>query len=317
MVVQRPNLILITASHLHRDSLGYAGNPDAQTPNLDVLAAHGVSFSEATAGDIVGVQKALAGCLEGVGYRYGRLGRLAGEEQEDGYGTWLTAQGKEARVEAWARNSATASTLFTQSCGAMRSNLPAALSHNFWVGTEAVRFLGNMQEPFFLSVNFCKPAWPYNPGAPWDMQYKPGALTLPEGYDSAHAQVLNGVSVTEGRLRKALAFYYGLISQIDQQVGRILATLTARGISNNLIVFTADRGAYLGDGGLLHDPEGPLLASVKRVPLLVAGAGCTRKAAVDTLAVHHADLLPTLLGVIGVKVPKGTGGKKFTTALQG
>jgi len=44
-----PNLLFVFCDELRRDAVGYAGNPDVQTPTIDRLAAEGVSFTQAVA----------------------------------------------------------------------------------------------------------------------------------------------------------------------------------------------------------------------------------------------------------------------------
>ena len=289
----RPNIIFIAASQMRWDSLGCMGNEDIHTPNLDALAAHGVRFSQARSGNFTDLRTTLLNQFKVAGYHVQQLGRLAGEADEDGYEDWLGAQEGAGHVQS----THPTGTLFLQSCGAVRSNLPGDLAHSHWVGTEAVRFLSHPPEPFFLSVNFQKPAWPFDPGAPWDEQYDPNEISLPASYHEAQGQILDGVVVTEGRLRKALAFYYGLVSQLDEQVGRMLSTLTARGRTNNLFVFTSDRGAAMGEEGVLYDPEAES-DMIRRVPLIFAGMGCERKGAVEEQEVSHEALAPTFAALL-------------------
>jgi len=107
-----------------------------------------------------------------------------------------------------------------------------------------------------------------------------------------------------------LAAYYGMIAQIDHQVGRILALLEARGFSSEtLVLFTADHGDYMGDHGMIL--KGPIhYESLVRVPLLVRGPGFVRGARVDD-PVGTIDVAPTALRAAGLPIPKAMEGRPF------
>ena len=78
---------------------------------------------------------------------------------------------------------------------------------------------------------------------------------------------------TDAQLRDITANYYGMISLVDHQVGRILAALQEEGLADNtLVVFTSDHGELLGDHGLML--KGPMhYEGLLRVGLVVRGPG--------------------------------------------
>ena len=126
-------------------------------------------------------------------------------------------------------------------------------------------------------VGFIKPHHPFDPPAAWAGKYNPATLQLPAGWtDSPLARDLAVSSgffpveqLTENRLRKVMAYYFALISQIDHQVGRIVALLKERGMyDNTMIIYTADHGEYLGYHHLLLK-DGPLYDPIVRVPLVI------------------------------------------------
>jgi arylsulfatase A-like enzyme len=122
--------------------------------------------------------------------------------------------------------------------------------------------------------------------------------------------------MTEARFRKVLAFYYGLISQIDQQIGRILATLTARGVTNNLIVFSGIRGDAMGQHGLVRMPARPIEAAL-RIPLLVAGLSMQRRGEKVDDPTTAADIMPAILECAGIRTPARSSGKSLLPLLTG
>ncbi len=97
-----------------------------------------------------------------------------------------------------------------------------------------------------------------------------------------------------------------MICQIDRAVGRILAALDARGLTENtLICFTSDHGDFLGDHGLLFK-HACAADCLLRVPLILAGPGVD--AGVDDDVVSNTDVLPTLAALAAVEAPPLTHG---------
>ena len=354
-VMAAPNIILIMADELRWDCLGYAGNPDVRTPNLDALAAHAVNFTQAICQQPLcvpsrmtvltgrhprehGVRDNQTPLPDGVptfprllreaGYHTAAIGkmhfvppradhgfdlmRIAEQDSdgryEDDYHAWLAAQGKEDRIDYWDQvERAAAPKTYWLSFGAMRSNLPESLHSSTWIGDQAVRFLSDTaREPFFLSVGFIKPHHPFDPPAPWDRLYEPRALRLPPGFvlpvpedDARHEAFFDMRQMTEPRFRRVLAHYYATISHIDAQIGRILATLTARGLTNNVMVFTADHGDYMGQHGMILKSGARPYDALLRVPLLIAGLSGQRRGVADPALAELTDLAPTILDIAG------------------
>ena len=80
---------------------------------------------------------------------------------------------------------------------------------------------------------------------------------------------------TEAMIRDQLAEYYGLITHMDEQIGRILAALEKSGQADNtIIIFAADNGLALGSHGLLGKQS--VFEHSMRTPLIIAGPGIPR-----------------------------------------
>lgn len=157
---------------------------------------------------------------------------------------------------------------------AYRTRLPEELYPTNWVeqnANEALRRLaGEENKPFFLMVSFPDPHHPFTPpGQYWDM-YDPDKISLPPSIHSAPAtpalaalrearrtgrtniQGTMPIAVTEREAREATALTYGMISMIDDAVGRILETLQEVGEDRNtVVIFTSDHGDFMGDHGLM------------------------------------------------------------------
>lgn len=349
--MSKPNIILITADGLRWDSLGCAGNPDVRTPNIDALAAHGLQFTHAmapcphlpsgghpfltgampenfdpespvhcpaaaplslpvnlrTAGyttAAVGALDLSAERLEGV---FDVVQALGCEDVPDAYTDWL-----EAEIQATPDDEDAAASPLLQE----------AYHPTTWVGNEMVRLARSLPEPFFLWASLPRPRWPLDPPVPWKHMYRPSRLQLPEGTalipaeeDCAIADPRDAQGRGQADFRRILTAWYGSISHVDRQIGRLLATLTARARTNNVLAITAGRGAYMGHRGLLHTAPGPLYEPLIHVPLIIAGAGGQRRGGTDSALVSTGDLVPTLLEVVQVQHAPLPGGKSFATQL--
>ena len=118
-------------------------------------------------------------------------------------------------------------------------------------------------------------------------------------------------------MRDLEARYYGYVSYIDAQIGRVLQALDASGqAANTLVLFTTDHGEMIGSHGLIYKGA-HLYEEMVRVPLLLRLPGrIPAGKTVDALA-GQVDLLPTVLSTLGVGVPTEVQGKDLTPLLQG
>lgn len=302
----RPNLILITIDRMRRDAFGAAGNPDVRTPNLDALAAHGMFFTQAalcrgrnepgdpvdTAGALPFPLHTLASRIGATGYQCAAMGAVQGGASA--WDDWLSADpdNAEGPYARWRRSEAEA-----------RPDAPEEALHlTTWTGNQAVRYCQTAREPFFLWAGFCLPP---RPPAPWHAMYAARALTLP---DEARGD-------GEGGARKTLAAHYGAISHIDRHIGRILATLTARARTNNVLLFTALQGACLGN----HEhfaAAAPLCEGDVRVPCIVGGLLGQRKGERDPALICHGDMAATLLDILDLDTTCVPGGESVLPQLR-
>ena len=101
----------------------------------------------------------------------------------------------------------------------------------------------------------------------------------------------------EAHIRTAMAAYYGMVSFLDDNVGRVLAALDAAGLADNtLVVFTSDHGEMLGDHGILL--KGPMLYDAcTRVPLIMRWPAQIPAGTVVDDLVQWIDLPATFLDV--------------------
>ena len=93
---------------------------------------------------------------------------------------------------------------------------------------------------------------------------------------------------------------YGMISHIDDCIGKIMRFLETSGLAQStVVVFTSDHGEYLGAHHLLHKAEWPF-EELLRVPLIVKDPQASQ-ANISQSVVSHLDLVPTILDYAGVE----------------
>ena len=181
------------------------------------------------------------------------------------------------------------------------SALPVAFHNSTWIGDRTIDFLHEESRPASSAswASFPDPHHPFDAPEPWSRLHHPDEVDLPpertldlERRPWWHRQSLEGkpqivehlrkireqysrIPVhTDQQLRELIANYYGMISLIDHNVGRILLALRRpRALTDNtLVVYSTDHGDWLGDHGLIL--KGPMAyEGLLRVGLLVQGPG--------------------------------------------
>jgi arylsulfatase A-like enzyme len=116
--------------------------------------------------------------------------------------------------------------------------------------------------------------------------------------------------------RRLMADYYAMMMFIDSGFGRLVQALEKQGeLDNTLIVVTSDHGLCLGDHWIWR--HGPWLYDlVINVPLLIFDPAAKGARVVSEL-VESADIMPTVLDLLGIPSPEGVQGKSLRPLLEG
>ena len=121
--------------------------------------------------------------------------------------------------------------------------------------------------------------------------------------------------IPDERIRRARAAYYAMITEMDDNIGRIWRAVEESGEADNTIfVYCSDHGESLGEHGLWL--KNNLYDVSARVPLVIAGPGIPRGVRVDT-AVAHVDLIRTFLEWGGTKLPSKLRGHSLVPLMHG
>ena len=192
----------------------------------------------------------------------------------------------------------------------------------------AIAFLDRQRDsdrPFFAYVAFTAPHDPRTPPSPYGEWYAADRVSLPPSFlpdhpfDNGELRVRDENLLphprTEGAIRAELAAYYGMISEVDAEIGRILDALEANGqLDHTIVVFAGDNGLAVGSHGLLGKQN--LYEHSVRVPLVFAGPGIPRGERRDALA-YLFDVFPTLAELVGLPTPPTVvGGATLVPAMR-
>jgi arylsulfatase A-like enzyme len=334
-----PNIVFILADQWRAQSVGYLGNEDVITPNLDSLAQESVVFHNAVTvmavcapwrGSFISGQYPLTHGIfyndkpfpieattigkiyKNAGYKTGYIGKwhLNGHKRgEDPFSGRNKPVPKERRqgFDYWKVREVTHN--YNNSFYFDEEN-----ERQIWEGYDAfaqtdsaISYINkNKDNPFLLVLSWGPPHDPYH--------------TAPEKYKSRYdaSKIHLRPNVPEDfadSARQVLANYYAHCTALDHSVGRLLAALDEAGIAENTIfVFTSEHGDMLMSKGVLKKQR-PWDESIK-VPLLVRYPDKLGKTAQQVYdPINTPDLLPTLLGLSNLSIPETVEGTDFSESL--
>jgi arylsulfatase A-like enzyme len=199
------------------------------------------------------------------------------------------------------------------------------------------------EEDWFMHLVFLRPHPPIIAPEPYNAMYDPNDVPMPkraaspedeaaqhpyQNYLLSHQREIGWYSehfpadlreIDEREVRQLRATYYGMISQVDDQIGRILDHLSRTGEDREtLIIFTCDHGEMLGDHWM-WGKEG-YFDRAYHIPMIVAdpaaGSGRTR-GLIDSRFTEAIDIVPTILDWLGLPIPANCDGRSLMPILAG
>lgn len=197
-----------------------------------------------------------------------------------------------------------------------------------FLASRAADFIGrHRNRSWMLQVSFDQPHPPYRSCR--DGTVDPETLPVPKNFrvrptekqpdflqdkiDRLLEKQIEGCDLNdEAGWRELMASYWGNMSNVDKQIGRILAALEETGqLNNTLIVFTSDHGEMMGSHMLLQ--KAVMFQEATRVPLLIRLPRQEGGARVCG-PVSQIDLIPTVLGLLGCEaVAENLPGRSLST----
>ena len=163
------------------------------------------------------------------------------------------------------------------------------------------------QQPFFLTVSFTHPHAPFTSPLEHWQRYRddeidmPAVAPLPEAMQDmqtrwlAQARRSDDYRIGDDTVRNARHAYYGMISYIDDKVGRIVHALRSTMLDGNtIVIFVGDHGEMMGERGMWF--KSTFYEWSCRVPMIVSAPSRFVPRRVPQV-VSLVDLLPTFLAL--------------------
>jgi arylsulfatase A-like enzyme len=191
----------------------------------------------------------------------------------------------------------------------------------------AVVFLERQSQastPFLAYVSFTSPHDPRTPPEAYATLYDSARITLPPNVRAEHPFDNGELAIRDEQLlprpltfdavRRELAAYYAMISEVDAQIGRVLDALDRSGqAERTLIVLAGDNGLAVGSHGLLGKQN--LYEESVRVPLVLVGPGVPAGQRRDALCLL-TDVFPTVAELTGITWPDTVQGRSLVPELR-
>ena len=203
---------------------------------------------------------------------------------------------------------------------------PAELSLSGFLTTRFVAWLEAQDRGWFAHLSYLRPHPPYAAAGEFSRMYDPDDVEMPIAavttgerhflHEAALGIKASAAPTDPTQMRALRAQYFGMISEVDFQLGRVVAAIEERGEwDDTLVVITADHGDQLGDHGLVEKlgffPQSYHTIGLWRDPTSDAAGRRVTK------FTENVDLLPTLAEVLGLAVPAQCDGRSLVPLLAG
>jgi arylsulfatase A-like enzyme len=339
---RRPNILFALVDQWRAQAFGYTGDPNAQTPAIDALARESVNFRNAVSGfpvcspyraSLMTGQYAvrhglvvndvplkptgptLGSTFRTSGYDTGYIGKWHIYGSPDGtFGRRLDYIPKEARFGFDYWKACECTHAYNRSLYYAGDD-PA---ERYWEGYDAVaqtadacgfiRQRANASDPWFLLLSLGPPHDPYG--------------TAPEEYRARYANrdIRLRPNVPENHVKQALTDlrgYYAHTAVLDDCVRRLLDALDQSGkAEDTIVVFASDHGDMLQSQGLPRK-QFPWDESI-RVPFLVWYPRLLGRGKRQLITpIDAPDIMPTLCGLAGCRVPESVQGQDYSPLITG
>ena len=203
---------------------------------------------------------------------------------------------------------------------------------------EFIRWMGEQDRPWFAHISFLRPHPPFSVPEPFNRMFKPGdgpafaraadreaeqvshpylAYAMPQsGKDSFIYGAEGPLSAWTGEDFAAIrAIYYGMILEVDAQLGRIWQALKDAGAwDDTLIIFTSDHAEMMGDHWTLG--KGGFFDGSYHIPLVIRDPGGAAGGIVESFT-SAADIFPTLCERLGIEAENGLDGQSLLPFVNG
>jgi len=214
--------------------------------------------------------------------------------------------------------------------------IPENLHRTTYVADKAIDFIEKRDsgKPFLLHCSFWDPHHPFAVPEPYDKVYDPEKMQPPIPYEKKDFAELpvhfkachekewdnHGASFKDHDValwKKMKAHYYGMISLIDKNVGRVIESLRKNNVEDDtVVIFVSDHGELLGDHGLALKGSYHYQSLIK-VPLIIKIPGQNNAGKRIGEPMMSYDIMPTILEFAGVAPPERITAKSLNPFFEG
>jgi arylsulfatase A-like enzyme len=296
-------VLLISVDTLRRDHLGCYGSPRGTSPHVDALARRGAVYT-----DVMTVAPwtlpSHTSLLTGLSPANHRV-REDSAVLPPGLRTIAEIYRDAGYLTVGVVSHDYVSSVFGLDRGFRRFD--DSLIQGFGDNPTAARVVDRLldllpsgpEQPFFAFVHFFDPHWKYEAPGSFDGRFTDPAYS--GEVDGALQDVPNmaSTSLPPPDLAQLRGLYDAEIAALDRELGRLLRSLEARGLGEDLlVVFTADHGEEFQEhGGLGHGRS--VFEEEVRVPLVIAGGAEFADPRPRRRPVSLIDVAPTLAHLVG------------------
>lgn len=336
-ISHKQNVIYILTDQWRASAFGYSGDPNVRTPQIDKFAKEAVSFSNAVSvcpvctpyraslltgryptstgmflNDLYLPDKELcmAEIFKSAGYNTAYLGKW----HLDGHGrSNNVAPERRQGFDFWKGSECSHDYLKEPY---YENNLPGI---KYWEGyspfaisKEAQNFLTDHTKsnvPFLLFVSISTPHFPH---ATAPQEYK-------DLYPKSNIKLAPNVPADmQQKVREELQGYYGHCSATDKAIGELIGKIKELGLlENTIVVFTSDHGEMMGAHGVHPGAKQLAWDESMRVPFLISYPGIDKNKGLAIKApISTPDILPSLLGLAGIPIPKSIEGEDLSDLIK-
>lgn len=355
-----PNILIIQPDQLRADILGCAGHPDVLTPNIDKLAAQGIRFSRSVSGGPVccpfrasfqtglynhehGVARnnvlldtahvTFAELLVEQGYATGYIGKwhldggvpatVGGYVEEgarrQGWQDWHGYEKAHEFFEVWEFDE-----------NKQQKRVEGYNWEPTWQTDKALAFMKKntaVDKPWTYYLAYGPPHNPFQCPQEYLDLYHPDSLQITP-------ELLQSLTTDEQKeVRRLRQIYYGQVTAVDKEIGRLMAAIDQMNIEENTIIFfVSDHGDVLGAHAkevkerylrekkpltyYLRTKGKPYITAL-RIPWIISYPGTIAPGQINDVLVNSVDLAPTLLDLAGLEVPENMSGRSMASWCTG
>jgi arylsulfatase A-like enzyme len=261
------------------------------------------------------------------------------EADYEGYWAWVAHKGftlPANRQDAWLPKGVNA----VMGPTALPSRIPTELSDSAFFTDRALSYLkGRAGKPFVLHLGYYRPHPPFIVSAPYNAMYDPMEMARPRRAASIDTEAKQhpllawylannkksdffpgaagpASQLTEQNVLQMRATYCGLMTEVDDQIGKVFAFLDETGQwDDTAIVFTCDHGEQLGDHYLLGKIG--YFDESFRIPLVIKSRGQSMPGRIEDAFTESIDVMPTLIEWAGGLPPRACDGQSLVPLLSG